>query len=208
MEYSFLNYSKHSFAREVVLSKRDNHYKLLGIEGAAARQYFKYFSTKLKKDHTVFQFKERNRRPPKDPINAMLSYIYALLAKELTITLLSVGFDPYLGFLHRPRYGRPALALDMMEEFRPIICDAVVISSINNRVVTESDFVHYGGSTSLSESGKRKIMLVYEKKLDTLISHPVFKYPVSYRRILEIQCRLLARYLYGDIPEYPVFTPR
>ena len=192
--------------------KCDSTESLLGIEGSAARIYFENFPRLLKRPdengHLAFHFEGRNRRPPRDPINALLSLAYALLVKDLTAILQSVGFDPYLGFYHRPRYGRPALALDMMEEFRPIIADSVVLNAVNTGVIQRGDFISRAGSVSLSENARGKFMYLYERRVDELVTHPVFGYRISYRRVLEVQARLLARYLGGEIQEYPGFQTR
>ena len=150
----------------------------------------------------------RNRRPPRDPVNAMLSLGYSLLAKDLTVACYAVGFDPYIGFYHQPRFGRPALALDLMEPFRPLIVDSAVLTAINTGMVTPRDFVRVGGSMALTASGRKAVFRAYELRMDTLVTHPLFDYRVSYRRMLEIQSRLLARVLDGEIGEYPVFTTR
>ena len=184
--------------------------ELMGIEGLAARIYFSNFSKLLKKTDNKpdFNFIDRNRRPPKDPINAILSYLYALLAKDMTITATEVGFDPYLGFLHKPKYGKPALALDLMEEFRPIICDSVAISVLNNNEIDAGDFIKRGNAVAFNPNGKKKIIGAYERRLDDLIIHPLFKYSISYRRIFEVQTRLLSRFISGEIKQYPIFTTR
>jgi len=183
---------------------------LLGIEGSAARIYFLHFSKMLKQGDGGIEFDlhSRNRRPPRDPINAMLSYAYAVLAKDIAITLLSVGFDPYLGFYHQPRYGRPSLALDIMEEFRPLVVDSVVISLINNGEIKKDDFVQRGDAVSLTSSGKKTLLRGYERRMNDLITHPTFGYTISYRRIIEVQCRLISRYLFGEMDEYPIFCTR
>jgi CRISP-associated protein Cas1 len=126
----------------------------------------------------------------------------------LTVILQAVGFDPFLGFYHRPRYGRPALALDLMEEFRPLIADSVVLNAVNTGVVQRDDFVGRVDAVTLSESGRSRFMGLYERRMDELVTHPVFGYRISYRRVLEVQARLLARYLGGEIPEYPGFQTR
>ncbi|MCY0878224.1 MAG: CRISPR-associated endonuclease Cas1 [Firmicutes bacterium] len=187
--------------------------ELLGIEGIAARIYFSHFRELLRPRNTqdsglAFDFKSRNRRPPRDPVNALLSFCYALLVKDVTTILMSVGFDPYLGFFHQPRYGRPALALDVIEEFRPIIADSVVLSVVNNGEVGAGDFVRRAGSVAMTSSARRRVIDAYERRMDMLVSHPIFGYRVSYRRILEIQVRLLGRYLAGEIGEYPAFRTR
>jgi CRISPR-associated protein Cas1 len=185
---------------------------LLGLEGTAARIYFGHFGALLKPTAgdgpLELDFEGRNRRPPRDPVNALLSLGYALLAKDLTITLTAVGFDPLLGFYHRPRYGRPALALDLMEEFRPLIADSVVLSAVNTGVVSAGDFVRRGGAVALTTAGRARFLRAYERRMDELITHPLFGYRIGYRRVLEVQARLLARYLAGEIPEYPTFATR
>lgn len=184
---------------------------LLGLEGTAARTYFAHFAGMLKPRGGAiggFDFEGRNRRPPRDPINAMLSLAYAMLTKDTMVTLLAVGFDPYLGFYHAPRYGRPSLALDLMEEFRPLVGDSVVIGVINNGEIDEGDFLRRAGAASLTDSGRRKFLEAYERRMDTLITHPVFGYRISYRRLLEVQARLLGRYISGEIKHYPAFRTR
>jgi CRISP-associated protein Cas1 len=183
---------------------------LLGIEGDAARVYFNAFALMIKKTEVGanFTFDGRNRRPPKDPVNALLSLAYSLLVKDLSITLVSVGFDPFLGFYHRPRYGRPSLALDLMEEFRPLVGDSTVINAINTGVVNPSDFVRAGGGVALKTNARRDFIAAYERRMDQLVRHPVFGYQISYRRVLEVQCRLLGRYLTGEIANYPEFLTR
>jgi CRISPR-associated protein Cas1 len=185
---------------------------LLGIEGAAAKVYFSHFQGmfKLPADQPAlqFDFSSRNRRPPRDPVNALLSFLYALLVKEMTVTLLAAGFDPFLGFYHQPRYGRPALALDLVEEFRPIIADSVVLTLINGGQIRPDDFTQVGGAVSLTPRGKRQLLAAYERRLETVVSHPVFGYSISYRRIFSVQARLLARYLSGELARYRSFCTR
>jgi CRISPR-associated protein Cas1 len=188
--------------------------ELLGIEGNAARLYFGDFAGMVKPDEAAgaaemnFDFDGRNRRPPRDPVNALLSLAYSLLAKDLTVASYAVGFDPYIGFYHQPRYGRPALALDLMEPFRPLIADSAVLTAVNTGMVTVRDFVRVGGSVALSAAGRKGFFRAYELRMDTLVTHPLFDYRVSYRRLLEIQARMLARVLDGEIGAYPVFTTR
>ncbi len=181
---------------------------LLGIEGAAAECYFSNFAGMLKEGGRDFSFRDRNRRPPKDPVNAVLSYLYGVLVKELFVTLLSVGFDPYLGFYHRPRYGRPALALDMMEEYRSIIADSVAINLFNNEEISKKDFIKTPAGVTLTSGGKKAVLTGYERRMGTEIVHPIFGYKVSYRRVLEVQSRLLARAICGEIRDYPPFCTR
>ncbi len=181
---------------------------LLGIEGAAARSYFSEFSGMVKNETLDFDFRGRNRRPPKDPVNAVLSFLYAMLIKQATITALTVGFDPYLGFYHQPRYGRPALALDLVEEFRPLIADSVCLTLINNGELGPEHFITRGNATALTQNGRRRVIEAYERRMDTLVTHPLFGYPVSYRRVLEMQARLLSRHLLGELTSYPEFRTR
>jgi CRISPR-associated protein Cas1 len=198
--------------------------ELLGIEGAAASQYFQQFNGMVKvEDDDLpgletpsknakqlafnFNFTNRNRRPPTDPVNAMLSLAYSMLAKDCTLATLAVGFDPYLGFYHQPRFGRPALGLDLMEEFRPLVAESTVLSCINNRVITEKDFVRAGQAVNLTVPGRKRFFQTYEQRMGSLITHPLFDYKVSYRRALELQARLLAKTLTGEIAEYlPLLT--
>ncbi len=156
----------------------------------------------------TFDFINRNRRPPRDAVNALLSLAYSVLAKDLAITCLAVGFDPYLGFYHQPRFGRPALALDLMEPFRPLIADSAVLTAINNRMVTPGDFLRAGPAVVLKPEGRKAFFRAYEQRMDTLVTHPLFGYRVSYRRMLEIQTRLLARLLTREIPRYHPFVTR
>ena len=189
--------------------------ELLGIEGNAARVYFGAFNGLVKGDEEeggaegfAFEFEGRNRRPPKDPVNALLSLAYSLLARDLTIACYAVGFDPLMGYYHQPRFGRPALALDLMEPFRPLIADSAVLSAINTRMVGVGDFVHAGAGVALTASGRKAFFRAYELRMDMLVTHPLFGYRVSYRRMLEIQARLLARVMEGEIRDYPVFVTR
>jgi CRISPR-associated protein Cas1 len=188
--------------------------ELLGIEGNAARLYFGDFAGMIKTDdgerpsELGFDFEGRNRRPPRDPVNALLSLGYSLLVKDLTVACYAVGFDPYIGYYHQPRFGRPALALDLMEPFRPLIADSAVLTAINTGMVTGRDFIRVGGSVALTASGRKGFFRAYELRMDSLVTHPLFDYRVTYRRLLEIQARLLARVLEGEIGEYPVFITR
>lgn len=184
---------------------------LLGFEGAAAARYYRYFAGMLKAvvaPAMNFDFSCRNRRPPKDPINAMLSFAYAMLTREWTVTLAAVGLDPYRGFYHQPRFGRPSLALDMMEPFRPLIADSAVLMAVNNGEVQPKDFIHAAGSCNLSANGRRRFIAAFERRMGQEVTHPIFRYCISYRRLLEVQARLLIRYLAGEIPNFPNFVTR
>jgi len=187
---------------------------LLGIEGNAAAIYFAHFRGMLKpassEDEALlsFDFKQRNRRPPADPVNAMLSFAYTLLSRTFSVTLQAVGFDPFRGFYHQPRYGRPALALDLMEPFRPLLADSTVIQVINNGEVRPSDFVSVAGSVNMAPDGRKRFIAAFERRLSHEVTHPLFGYRLSYRRLLELQARLLGRHLLGELDEYPNFTTR
>ena len=187
--------------------------ELLGMEGDAAATYFRAFSGLLKQPDTdgelaPFRFEVRNRRPPTDPVNAMLSFAYAMLTRHLTIAVASVGLDPYRGFYHAPRYGRPALALDIMEPFRSLIADSVVLSAINTGEVGPNDFVVAVTGTALTQAGRRRFVEAFERRLSQETTHPVFGYQVSMRRMLLVQTRLLSRFLLGELPSYPHYLPR
>ena len=186
---------------------------LLGVEGAAAAIYFQRLPGMLRSDEgkdsaAAFKMENRNRRPPADPINAMLSFGYAVLTRTFVNTLTAVGFDAYRGFYHQPRYGRPALALDMMEPFRPLIVDSAVIMAINNGEVRPTDFVREPVGTSFSDTGRRRFIATLERRLGQEVTHPTFGYRLEYRRVLEIQSRLLARFLLGEISSCPNFITR
>ena len=184
--------------------------QLLGHEGNAAARYFRHFSEMLSgpAEALPFDFERRTRRPPTDPVNALLSYAYSLLARSLAVTLTAVGFDGYRGFYHQSRYGRPALALDMMEPFRPLVADSAVLMALNNGEVGADDFVHAGGAVNLSEKGRRAFIAGFERRMSQEITHPVFGYAAQYRQVIEIQARLLGRHLLGEIDDYPNFTTR
>jgi CRISP-associated protein Cas1 len=186
--------------------------ELLGVEGNGGAIYFGNFasilSTRNGGDELRFDFEKRNRRPATDPVNAMLSFCYAMLVRELTATLSAVGFDPYRGFYHQPRYGRPALALDIMEPFRPILADSTVITAINNGEIKPDDFVWAGRACALTPPGRRKMIAAFERRIATEITHPVFGYRLSYRRLLDVHARLFGRHLMGEIPELPPVEPR
>jgi len=185
--------------------------ELLGFEGEAAARYFRLFATMLgeaAREFPAFSFEKRTRRPPADPVNAMLSFAYTMLTRTWLTVLSAVGFDPYLGFYHQPRFGRPALALDMMEPFRPILADSTVIQVINNGEVKADGFVAAGPAVNLKPNARKAFIAAYERRLEQEVTHPVFGYRVSMRRLLEVQARLLARHLGGEIEDYPHYLVR
>ncbi len=186
----------------------DSLQTLLGIEGAAASVYFANFGAMIRSESADFDFRHRNRRPPKDPVNAVLSFLYAMLIRQAMAAALTVGFDPYMGFYHQPKYGKPALALDMAEEFRPIVADSAALTLFNNAELKPSDFVRRGGAVALTQRGRKAVIKAFERRMDTLITHPLFGYSISYRRVMEVQARLLGRHLLGELKKYPAFTTR
>ncbi len=184
---------------------------LLGIEGSAARLYYANVTGLLKgapEQLRAFDLDGRSRRPPRDPVNALLSFCYALLAKDWMVALQSVGFDPLMGFYHRPRYGKPALALDMMEPFRPVIADSVAINAINNGEVQERDFFVREGAVLLAPGGRKRLLECYERRMSTQVEHPLFGYKCGYRRLFELEARLLSRYVMGELTTYEPFRIR
>lgn len=184
--------------------------ELLGLEGGLAAHYFGAFSQMLKpRDFDAeWDFQGRNRRPPRDPVNALLSFAYALLVKECTVAILAEGLDPWWGFYHQPRHGRPALALDLMEEFRPLIADSAVITAINTGMVSASDFTRSAAGCMLNDTGRKALIRAYEARLDQLVTHPIFQYRCSWRSVIRLQVRLLSRWLRGDVPSYVGITTR
>lgn len=178
---------------------------LLGIEGNGSAAYFGVLR-KLLRD--PMGFTRRRRRPPTDPINGMLSLGYTLLSQQVAAAIQVVGLDPYIGFLHQPRHGRPALALDLMEEFRPIIADSVVLNIVNHRLLSASDFHEEFGVVLLKPEARKTFYIKFEERLQEEIQHPHFGYRTTYRRCIELQVRLLAKWLTGEIPAYPPFHVR
>lgn len=183
---------------------------LLGVEGAIAAAYFRRFSAMVS-DLAVaggFDFSQRNRRPPRDPVNAMLSFGYALLAKECTVVLMAEGLDPWWGLYHRPRHGRPALALDLMEEFRPLVVDSAVVTALNTGMVAAADFQTSAAGCAMGDRARKSLIQAYEQRLDQLMTHPVFEYRCSWRAVIRLQARLLTKWLRGVVPTYVGITTR
>jgi CRISPR-associated protein Cas1 len=184
---------------------------LLGIEGTAARLYFEAFPSLLTGAARLpgpgFTGL-RNRRPPADAVNCLLSFCYGLLTKEMLAACLAVGFDPYIGLYHRPRFGRPALALDLAEEFRPLLADSTVLTCVNNREVGPSDFLVRAGAVTLTAEGRKTVIRSWERRMTTEVRHPLFGYKVSYRRAVELQARILAARLIGELAAYTPLVTR
>lgn len=183
---------------------------LLGIEGLIARHYFQHFATLLRSRDlpSDWDFSARNRRPPRDPINAMLSFAYALLVKECTVALMGEGLEPHWGLYHQPRHGRPALALDLMEPLRPLIADSAVITAINTGMIRSRHFRRGGSACLLQPAGRKALIQAFEARLDQLVTHPAFYYRCSWRAAIRLHARLLARHFRGDVPMYASITTR
>lgn len=184
---------------------------LLGIEGSAARLYFASFGSMLKTSGQTLPALDldgRTRRPPKDPVNALLSFTYSLLLKDWVTTLESVGLDPMMGFYHAPRYGKPALALDLMEPFRAVVSESVVIGVINNGEVGREDFIEIEGGILLKASARKRVIEAYERRMAIEVRHPVFGYQCACRRLFELEARLVGRWLLGEIDRYQAYRTR
>jgi len=205
-EQSELNLQSHITRLEQAIAPIDKTTSidsLRGLEGAGSAAYFGCFDKLIK--GSEFEFKNRNRRPPTDPVNALLSLGYSLLRHDIQGALNIVGFDPYLGYLHVERYGRPSLALDLMEEFRPLVVDAVVLAALNKRSLIPKDFTTepLSNAVSLTKEGLHTFLRLYEIKKQSKFKHPVLLKQCTYREAFEIQARLLAKYLMGEIEKYP-----
>lgn len=179
---------------------------LRGLEGAAANAYFGVLNQMILRQKEDFFFHERNRRPPLDNVNAMLSFSYSLLANDCASALESVGLDAYVGFLHRDRPGRSSLALDLMEELRPCMADRFVLTVVNNRLLSASDFEKSeSGAVRLTDSGRRKFLKHWQERKQETITHPFLEEKMPWGLVPHIQSLLLARYLRGDLDAYPPF---
>ena len=185
---------------------------LLGLEGLGAREYFGAFPALFRERGAwageQFRANGRNRRPPLDPVNAVLSFLYAHLVRECTTAALHCGFDPYVGVLHEPHHGRPSLALDLMEEFRPLVADSVCLTLFNQGELSAGEFYGRARGTMLTPKGRRIVLAGFERRLEQFIVHPLFGYQVSYRRLFDLQARLLRGLMLGDVAAYRPFTTR
>jgi len=178
-----------------------------GIEGQTAADYFRAFPHLLR--HGDVTFDGRSRRPPRDPVNAVLSFVYTLVRGDCEAALEGVGLDPQVGYLHVLRPGRPALALDLMEEFRPWWADRLVLTLFNRRQLGTGDFdKHPGGAVYLNERGRKTVLTAYQKRKQETLRHPLFVEPVPVGLLPYVQARLLARHLRGDLDRYASFIPR
>lgn len=183
-----------------------NNEELMGIEGEAAQTYFSVFDDMIINQKDKFRFLSRSRRPPLDNVNAMLSLLYSLLTNDCAAALQGVGLDPYVGFLHRDRPGRVSLALDLMEELRSVFVDRMVLTLINRGQVSNKDFVKKdNGAVVLEDSARKTILNEWQNKKKTQITHPYLKEKLEWGIVPHVQAMLLARYIRGDIDEYPAF---
>ena len=188
------------------VSEADSTDSVRGLEGAAASVYFEVFDDMILRNKETFFFKSRNRRPPTDNVNAMLSFAYSLLARNCASALESVGLDAYVGFMHRDRPGRTSLALDIMEELRPCLADRFVLTLINNNVMQADDFENTeGGAVLMNEDGRRKFLKSWQDRKKDTITHPYLGEKMPWGLVPYAQSLLLSRYLRGDLDAYPPF---
>lgn len=177
-----------------------------GIEGIAANRYFSVFRHLIIQNKNDFPFTERNRRPPKDAVNALLSFAYTLLTNDMQTALETVGLDPFMGFLHAMRPGRASLALDMIEEMRAYLGDRFVLSLINRRQLSSKDFLYQGEKgIVLTDNGRKLFLTAWQKRKRDEIQHPYLKEKINVGLLPYVQAMLMARYMRGDIDDYPVF---
>lgn len=193
----------------VRLRATDDLDEIRGLEGEAARTYFGVFGQMLRPGEEAFAVSGRSRRPPRDRVNAVLSFLYGLLRGECAAALEGVGLDPQVGYLHGLRPGRPALALDLMEEFRPVLADRLAITLVNRRQLSAEHFDEsLGGAVLLNEEGRRQVITAYQQRKEEEVQHRVLKQKVPLGLLPHVQARLLARHLRDDLREYPPFVYR
>lgn len=178
---------------------------LLGLEGSGSAAYYGVLGMLLRGD---WVFQGRVKRPPTDPVNALLSFGYTVLINQVLSLVCAVGLDPAVGVLHQPGFGKPALALDLVEEFRPIVVDSVVITMINTGQITPADFAESLGAYRLHDEPRKQFLTKLEERLNTRVQHPIFGYQTSYRRCIELQARLFAKHAQGELERYTPFTVR
>lgn len=199
---------KSAYLSEIMKSIKvcENLEILQGFEGKAAQAYFECFNFLILQQKDSFVFKSRNRRPPIDKINALLSFTYSILTRECEAALEGVGLDPYIGFIHRLRPGRCSLALDLIEELRASYADRFVLYCINQRVLNENDFlIQESGTVVLNDLGRRKFFSEWQKRKQETITHPFLKEKICWGLVPYVQALLLSRTLRGDLDEYPPF---
>ncbi len=187
--------------RKSLVKNQQNIDQVRGIEGLAAREYFACWQNMVGKQWT---FQGRNRRPPTDPVNSLLSFAYALLKGQVISAVHIAGLDPYIGYLHEVHHGQPAMVLDLMEEFRALIADNLVLSILHNREIQPEDFNESLGAYRLKDKARKSFLQAFDKKMNDEFKHPVFDYRCTYRRAIELQARLLSRHLQEGIPYKPL----
>jgi CRISPR-associated protein Cas1 len=191
------------------LEGQDDLEKVRGAEGMAAQLYFSVFTFMLKQQREAFAFNSRSRRPPRDRVNCLLSFLYALVRHDCVAALTSAGLDPFVGFLHVDRPNRPSLALDLMEEFRPWLADRLAITLINRQQVAAEHFVEReGGAVEFSEAGRKLVIKAYQERKQETVKHPLLDQNMRLAQMPHVQARILARHLRGDIAEYIPFIPK
>ena len=206
---SFLAIKSSSFFIKNSLKKiknRKSKEQLRGYEGKAASIFFGVFDQLILQQKKVFSFLGRNKRPPVDKVNALLSFVYTLLTNNITSALESVGLDPYVGYLHTDRPGRVSLSLDLIEELRAVLADRFVITLINKKIVSGKNFsTKENGAVLMDEELRKRVLIEWQTKKKEIITHPYLKEKVEWGMVPYVQAMLLARYLRGDLDGYPVF---
>jgi len=191
------------------LAEQSDLDQVRGAEGMASQQYFSVFGLLLKQQREAFTFTTRSRRPPRDRINCLLSFLYALVRHDCVAALTSIGLDPFVGFLHADRPNRPSLALDLMEEFRPWLADRLAVTLINRQQISADDFVlREGGAVELTDTGRRRVIKAYQERKQEMLNHPLLEQNLRLAQMPFVQARILARHLRGDLPDYLPFVPK
>jgi CRISP-associated protein Cas1 len=215
-ERSELEKVTHSLARQIrdlaSIASAGKPYNLdviRGAEGLAAQSYFSVFTLMLKQQRTAFEFTSRTRRPPRDRMNCLLSFLYALLRHDCVAALTSAGLDPFVGFLHADRPNRPSLALDLMEEFRPWLADRLAVTLINRQQIAATHFVQReGGAVEFAEAGRKLVIKAYQERKQDMLNHPLLEQNLRLAQMPFVQARILARHLRGDLPDYLPLVPK
>ncbi len=198
-----LSAMQHAFNRQDGSDDELTVDQIRGYEGHAASRYFEVFDLHLRQQREDFRFSTRSRRPPRDAINCLLSFLYALVRHDCIAALTATGLDPFVGYLHAERPNRPALALDLMEEFRPMLADRLAITLINRKQITLSDFVEReGGAMEFTTAGRKTVITAYQTRKQETVTHPLLNQEFRIGQLMLAQARILARHLRGDLPEY------
>ena len=183
--------------------------QMRGVEGMAAQTYFSVFGLLLKQQRDDFAFTTRSRRPPRDRINCMVSFLYALVRHDCIAALTSIGLDPFVGFLHADRPNRPSLALDLMEEFRPWLADRLAVTLINRQQIQPDHFVlREGGAVEFTDTGRKLVIKAYQERKQESLNHPLLDQNLRIAQLPFVQARILARHLRADLPEYLPLVPK